>query len=753
MEKMYTYNSLKGEILKFSKDISGLVSKAKSMPGISDHSFHAWEKTNTTVSRQLAQETIRVAVVGPIKSGKSTFINSLLKGEYLKRGAGVITSIVTRIHRGDKLKAKLVFKAWDEINFDMAQALVLFPSLEWRTDKDVFDIRQQKDRIDLQKALDSLSTDHLVSNGTRNADSILLSSYLKGYEKIKSMLSSEVNKKEYENNEFTEHWNFVKDGSLSVYLKDIQLEINSGDIESNIEIADCQGSDSPNPLHLAMIQDYLLSTNLIIYVISSRTGVREADIKFLSIIKKMGIMDNILFIVNCDFSEHDSTGDLKSLIERVKEDILMIKPSPEIYSISALYNLFKAQVAHLSQKDRLRLEQWEKEATLVSLSNAETERFEVSFYDKLSRGSYALLLKNHLERLHVISAGIGHWIAVNQKILAKDADSADDVVLHIKKHREKINQLKSVIKSTIDGSIRQIKNELKTDIDRYFDVHSDGVIRDIIKFIKNYAIQHQKYEERVQTSGFSSVLYLIFQEFKLALDTFMAETVNPEIIRFVRSKETQIHEQLMAISEPFNIIVQDTIIEYNNMMGGLGINPFYEAPKNIELPGIAAVKASTGLTLPPAVANMRYTAKMKTEATMRFGFYKFIDIIKKILKKPVQVTHTGEVLALKDGILCMKRETEKSILSHFKDYQENIKFQYIYKLVSALSDSLYDWLLDRFEIYTSDLSNLISQINNKMIDKGQLAELLKVMAFSCSELNGNINDIREKIESLGPIYR
>ena len=69
----------------------------------------------------------------------------------------------------------------------------------------------------------------------------------------------------------------------------------------------------------------------------------------------MGIMDNILFVVNCDFSEHDSLFDLKRLIESIKENLSMIKPSPQIYSISALYNLFKAQPSLLSQKDRLRL--------------------------------------------------------------------------------------------------------------------------------------------------------------------------------------------------------------------------------------------------------------------------------------------------------------------------------------------------------------------------------------------------------------
>ncbi|MGA8181138.1 MAG: hypothetical protein WB792_13835, partial [Desulfobacterales bacterium] len=244
---------------------------------------------------------------------------------------------------------------------------------------------------------------------------------------------------------------------------------------------------------------------------------------------------------------------------------------------------------------------------------------------------------------------------------------------------------------------------------------------------------------------------LIFQEFKLALDTFMAETVNPEIIRFIRNKEAHIHEQLMAIADPFDVIVHDAVVEYNSMMDNLEINPFYETPKSVDLPDIGAIKAATGLTLPPAVAHMRYTAKMKTEATMRFGLYKVVRIFKKILNKPIQGNNDDEALALKDGVSSMKRETEKSIIFHFKDYQENIKFQYTYKLVDALSNSLYESLLDRFEIYTSDLSNLVSQINNKMIDREQMVDLLNMMALSCSKTDEQINDVREKIKALGPI--
>ena len=745
---MDTYNSLKRELLKTNEDISAIFSDAESITGMTDQSFADWQNICSSIYKQLSEKIIHVAVVGPIKSGKSTFINSLFKGDYLKRGAGVVTSIITRVRRGKQLKARLLFKSWDEINSEIDQALVLFPSLDWRTEKNRFDIRRKGDRLDLQQALSSLSTEHLFTNYSRNINSVLLTSYIKGYEKVKDMISSDNMTRQYEDNMFTEHWAFVSDGSMAVYLRDIHLEIDSGSIDSNIEIVDCQGSDSPNPLHLAMIQDYLLLTHLIIYVISSRTGLREADIKFLSIIKKMGIMDNILFVINFDFSEHESINDLNALIKKVKEELSMIKPDPEIFSISALFNLFKVQNMSLSQKDRLRLVQWEKEKELTEFSDLGTARFESFFYNKLTMESYSLLLKNHLERLSVILSGMSHWILVNQNILARDEDSANEVIEKIKHHQKGMNQIKSIIKNTLDGSVQRIKNELKLDIDSYFDVRSGDLLNDIIEFVRSYKVPYQKYEENLKAMGFSNTLYLVFQEFRQGLDIYMAETINPEVIRFVREKETRIKEYLDSITGTFDVMVQDAIVEYNSMMGNLGINSSPNSLKRIALPDFDSIKDITGLALPPAVTSMRYTSKMKTEAVMRLGFYTVVKFFKKLLKKPIQSKNEQEVLALKDGVLRMKRETEKSVVYHFKDYQENIKFQYIYKLIEAASNSLYETLTDRFRAYVSDLSNIVELINNKLIDKQQASEILKEMEQTSIGIDERINRIREKIESI-----
>ena len=108
-------------------------------------------------------------------------------------------------------------------------------------------------------------------------------------------------------------------------------------------------------------------THLIVYVVSSRTGLREADIRFLSMIKKMGIMDNIVFVVNCDFSEHDASDDLQKLVDRIREEIAMLKPDPDVYFFSALYNLFSSLEDELSDKERLRHDYWKADRELIEL--------------------------------------------------------------------------------------------------------------------------------------------------------------------------------------------------------------------------------------------------------------------------------------------------------------------------------------------------------------------------------------------------
>lgn len=749
LDRMETYQEFKDELLQINGAARGLLETCRQVPGMARQVFGEWEKTIADIRTRLTEEILRVAVVGPIKSGKSTFVNSLFGGDYLKRGAGVVTSIVTRIREGKRLRATLTFKSWDEVNADIEQALAMIPDLETLSaENGPFDLRRRRDRGALAAALGTLGSEQLITNDTRNVNFVVLSSYLKGYDRVADILGAETVTRVFEGDHFADHRDFVGDEALAGYLNDVQLEIDTRGFDEAVEFADCQGSDAPNPLHLAMIQDYLLLTHLIIYVISSRTGLRQADIKFLSIIRKMGILDNIVFVVNCDFNEHDAPANLEALVQKIREELALIKPDPEVFTFSALYNLFKAQADALPEKDRLRLAQWQAETGFTGPSDAQTTAFKRHIHDKFSRQRYTLLLQNELERVAVVAAGVKNRIELNRDLLGRDARSAEEVIEKISLNRDQMNRVAGLIRSTLDGAVQKIKAELRNEVDRFLDAGSGQVVKGIVGFIRKYDLGDTgRYFGSLQKTGFTPVLYMVYQEFKQALDGYMAETVNPEIIRFVRELEAKIGSYLESVSGPYDVMVQDALKEYGQAMGSFGIQLDLAAQKKIRLTGIEAVKKISGLNLPPAVVGIRYSAKLKTEATMRLGFYRVIRLVRRVLKKPLRKEGHEQIQALSDGLKRLKRETEDVIRFHFKDYRENLKYQYIFKLVDALAGDLYNALMERFQAYTADVAQLAEMISSEQSDKQTALENLAGVAAAASDLNTRIERLRESLSA------
>ena len=745
---MDSYHYLKDEILKVNQDILALIAKAKSLPGMAESHFDDWAKTCQGLPRQMSEDIMRVAVAGPIKSGKSTFLNSILQGDYLKRGAGVVTSIVTRVRNGDRLSAQLFFKSWDEVNAEMEQALVLFPTLEWHRTDSGLDIRNAEERHQIQKALKLLSADQLISHDTRNINNVLLSSYTKGYDRVYDIISAKDTTRQYEGKTFPEHKDFVGDENLAVYLRDIQLEIPSEALAANIEIADCQGSDSSNPMHLAMIQDYLLLTHMIVYVISSRTGLRQADIQFLSIIKKMGILDNILFVINCDFSEHESMQELQTLVNKVKEELALIKPEPEVYTFSALFNLFSSPNLALSQKDQLRMQQWRAEAELTEFSKKETMRFKMALDAKLGNTRGAVLLKNHLERLSVVLSGMENWIGINQDILARDSESAQELMNRLTEHQARVNQMKTVLKTTISGAVSKIKKKLNVEVNSFFDVHSGEVFCKITQFIKEYKGLTQPVEGKTDLSGVSKTIYQGYQDFKQTLNKFMAEDINPEIIRFVKTQENEIGNYFETILQPYHGTLSDAYDEYMRMMNKLGVSLRNETQLQIELPNLKSQIEQSGPTPPKLVTAMQYSVKIKTAALLRLGVYSLQQNLKKLLKRPARNRADVIQQALSGGTQQMKRDTLRMIVEQLKDYRENLKFAFLFKIVENFAENLVDLMQDRFQLFVTDLAAVAGRLDSTKIDKQRTLEILKEMDQWSAGVKGSIGHLRRRIEQV-----
>jgi hypothetical protein len=745
---MPAYETLKHQLSRISDDTAHLIDNAEKITELADEGFSQWKTTCQVISEQISEEIMRVAVVGAIKSGKSTFVNTLFGGDYLKRGAGVVTSIVTRVRTGDRLRATLFLKNWDEVNRDIDQAAVLLPAHRRSGEVHPVDIRREADRQVLDQAMAELAADQLISNDTRSAGSVLLASYLNGYDRVQQVVQEDYGTVEFGGDRFPLHRDFVGDDAMAVYLKDVLLEIDAPGLGEGIEIADCQGSDSPNPLHLAMIQDYLMLAHLTIYVVSSRTGLRQADIRFLSMIRKMGILDTVVFVVNCDLSEHESLDDLSEGLRKIEEDLGLICPEPHMFAFSALFLLMSQMDSDLSQRDRDRLDHWRRETEMVDFASAEHGRFELFLEQKIRRERTSLLLKNHLERLEIVAGGIVSWIDFNCDLLARDAGGARELADRVHGQRGRLERMKVTVKNTMDGAVNQVKRELKTAIDRFFDQHADGVVSGVVHFVRSYQVEVHRYDESLTRVGFAKTLYLVFQEFKQALDAHMAETVNPQVIRFVKAQEKHLMGYLDEIAGPYGAMIDEALAQYTTAMDEGKMSQRRESPPIDFGSELETIRKVAGLSLPPAAATMHYSAQIKTEAVMRFGFYKIVNLVKKAMRKSADKRNQEQFLALASGVKRMKRETERSILFHLKDYKENIKFQYMLKLADAAAAALYGRMLERFQHHGADLSRLVTLISEQRLDKKNVSASLDLMRDASRSLQEKILHLKTDLGRL-----
>jgi hypothetical protein len=147
---------------------------------------------------------------------------------------------------------------------------------------------------------------------------------------------------------------------------------------------------------------------------------------------------------------------------------------------------------------------------------------------------------------------------------------------------------------------------------------------------------------------------------------------------------------------------------------------------------------------------MQYSARIKTEAILRLGFYSTLKTVKKWLKKPISEKPDSAIRSLENSVRRMKEQMRESITAHFTDYKENLKYQYFFKLVEAMSGRLYEALIDRTRAFTGSLLDMKGLMENERVAKDQLVEQFASMQRSLKAALDHIGEVEGLVESLTP---
>jgi hypothetical protein len=521
---------------------------------MSDPSFEAYKTICHGIPGHIQSGRLKIAVVGVIKSGKSTFVNSLIGKELVKRGAGVITSITTRIRKGKKKQAHLYLKSWDTINSQIQKALLLFPDDGSGTGIiDTFDIRRKNDREYLKKVYQTLVTDFPVTNDKIRPETLLMRYALQGFDVCKDIVQADETSLCFESKEFDKHKVYTSDPNNAFYIKDVCLDVFGKAMDSNIEIADCQGADSTDPAQLANILTYIESANLIVYCISSRTGLRQSDITFLNRIKNLGLLDNILFINNCDLTEHEDLDDLIKIETSIYDHLEFLDVHPNIFSFSSLYNLFLKRESKLSQKETGQLRLWQKEKKIVAYCDAKTMEFNSFFKQGIDQYRYNLLISNHLKRLGMIISQLDRQANIFLDLLSSDTLKEKNAIETLENLHQTAARLESIVANSIEGAVRGLKDEITANIKKAFVQDQASILKDVRNYIQTVSIDVETYRHEAKASGFNQILYLMFQQFKRKLDIYVIEAVTPKLKKIVADQEERIGSYFQSLFDSYQI--------------------------------------------------------------------------------------------------------------------------------------------------------------------------------------------------------
>jgi hypothetical protein len=640
-----------------------------------------WQKVLSQVQAHAAEDTCRLAVVGAVKSGKSTMINALVGQDLLRRGAGILTAMITRVQPGPEPRAVLRFKGWDDINGEIRRALGLLPNPRLVDRAEPLDLKEAPDRELLAQVLAEARDADLWTGGSLDPNYLLLKSYLEGYDLLKDFMPA-TGVLPLTGPDLARHRELVTREATAVYLQDVLLTIPFPWLATGIELGDCQGSDSPFPQHLAQVLAYLIKSDLALYVVSSRVGLRQADFQFLAELKRMGLIPHILTLLNLDLGEHTSYAEVVKTRDRVAEELSSWQPDPRVYAFSALKLLLDRRQARgesLDPREAAVLKVWATDPDSAAFAEVEAARFEQDLKAALEDLRTRRLAGGSLAQVKMVARGLREQLEITDDLLGRGLAAIKELETRLAARRQPLQATLATVSQTLEGAGNRLKKTLRSRVDNLLDRHSGQVGKDLNGFIQNFTPDWDQLAPASVTPAFRPVLYQLFQEFAKALAHHVTAEVNLALVEFIREQEEWLRQELARLWQPLFLTLQESLSLYYREIADLGLAagaPTLEA---------SAVARPQGLELPllnlEVVPDWRFAREVWMRSGMGF-LGRTWDALKRRLKLKGETEPRQQLLRdLGRALTVLKDLFQAELEGQLLNYREGLKFQFFFPLV------------------------------------------------------------------------
>jgi hypothetical protein len=367
-----------------------------------------WLATLHQLQETTQRTQVPVTVIGTVKSGKSTLINALVGRPLLPMAAGITTTFLTAVRGADKLGARITLQPLEQLDFIFQQAAgLLFPDTCGENPPRLSDTEDRNDVARQLRDYTATAMTSLTSRGMFHEPYRLLQNLLQGYEAVAEYYAAGTPERTFDSTDFNLFLPCIASEPVSAYLARAEVFCPLPDLPELLTLQDCQGLDTPSPTQQALVIRQLALSPTLIFVVSSRMGLRQADYQLLEHIRELGLAERLQFVLNLDLLEHPTVASLEGIIARCRKELEEIGCRQPLYAFSALYHLLERQTAAGSapdEHDPRKMALWGTKADLLAYSHGDWERFTAELRRIGTADAARTLIDHTADRLrHIIA--------------------------------------------------------------------------------------------------------------------------------------------------------------------------------------------------------------------------------------------------------------------------------------------------------------------------------------------------------------
>jgi hypothetical protein len=701
-----------------------------------------WRQHWLHARTSLQEPLLRVAVVGAVKSGKSTLINVLTGCDLLKRGAGITTAFITRIMTNERLGGWIEFKSSSQVSQELNQVLRgLAIRYEYDCDETPLDVRKAQDLQRLTAIRDALQERLASSPASVDPNFILLNAYLQGHPLVSEHLADAITRMPLAGPKLHEHQRYVGQEAPAVFLHDIELHVPVPWLGDHLEIADCQGSDSPNPLHFAALQNYLLRSHFVVYLINGRTGLREADYRLLNLIKSLHMFPQTLFVFNIDLDLHLHVEDLNQLSQRVRTELGWFAPKAQFFAFSALYHLVQNMGEQAGSQERRRLHSWGEPDDLVDVTESGFAAFREALSEHVDRRRQQVLVGNAANRVALLARSIADSAATLQQFLAEDRDTMTRATQKLQERQKVFDTILTTLQQAIQGTHDGLLTELNAVIDRTFDLTSGPLVLETLALVDQFTVDPTLLEPLSSTVQVIQRVHSFYLQFRQNLWGTLVEKTNVKIIEFARNQEEWLQGCLNQAAADFWSLFCTTMEDYRQDLARLRL-PLQPTPPPSDLLRLELDRASP----PQFSAFVHRTPLTRPILLLKFGLGRLsqvlVDLKSRLGRQLPHAEQTCRQPSLDEALTLVKSETRTELLLAFRDYLRAFKHGYVFRLLDEACQGLLQEFQARAELAQIGFADALQH-------GAQHQEQHHALVSTLLEVQHKADAVRRGIDALG----